>query len=167
MTTMNSRSEGENSDTLIIIKSDGDILIDEDVTVEDGLIVSFRYGVAFPWIPQTRMYKWTRADARPIPDWSAYIVNTEPDMPEDNDEFVNGIADGVYQSEKAQTNTKHIQRKKRESLLQVLGAGACVMVIFMGFVVMPWMNRPVAPIQVTQPSAVVLEYSDGHLNQGR
>lgn len=166
MTTMNSRHEGESSDTLIIIKADGDILIDENVVVEDGLIISSKFGVAFPWIPQTRMYKWTRPDARPIPDWSAYIVNIEPNMPEENDEFVNGIADGVYQSEKAQTNAKHIARKKREGRLQLLGAAACFVVIFMGFVAMPWLNRPQAPVQVTQPSAVVMEYGYGQPGQG-
>lgn len=135
-----SHEDAESNDILVIIRQDGDTTIDEKVRNEYGLLNSESSDAAIIGAEPATVYTWTTLDAGAIPMGGAYVIDQEQPPPAQIGRFVRGSLREQYIATTALKSTKQKKAARRANWAYAATATACIVVILIGFLILPLWN---------------------------
>ena len=128
---------------LIVVRADGDVLVDPDVTQEHGLLISDKLGIAIPNIQQAVAYEWRDPDRPPVKAGGEYVVAHEPPPVTFQSRFLNWGLQAIFQAHFAGTTRAQRKEQKDATKWKAVWMALCAVVIVVGLVIVPILH-PVA-----------------------
>ena len=153
---MPKRKGPDNDDLLIVIREDGNIIEDDTVRQEHGLLKSPKNGYEIQRVRQVPLVEWLNPLGPPVGDKAAFIINSEPPPPDHDSKTINETLPSVYNESKEGQSWRQRRRANQAFMLRTLFVGAVSIAVVFAFVVMPMMVQPPEPsppVQSTQEAA--------------
>ena len=135
----------DNDDMLVVLRADGNVIIDHNVRQEHGLLISDKWGWTMPRVDQVSVVEWIRPEASPVADKAAFVVSQEPPPPTMDSRLINETCPAVYTEAKEGQSWRQKYRRRREAWMKGVLVMTAAAAFAFSFIVMPLIIRPQAP----------------------
>ena len=131
--------KAESNDALVIFRSDGDVTEDDKVFYERGLLHAETDNISIIGATPATIYTWLSVDSGAVPTDGIYVIDDEPPPPDRVSAFGDSLW-GRYTDTTALKTVKQMREASRNQKMYIATVCACILVIVMGFGVMPMWN---------------------------
>ena len=132
--------EADQNDILVVIRRDGDTTVHDKVRNEYGLLNSDSGDASIIGAEPAMVISWTTLDAGGIPTGGAYVIDQEQPPPGQIGRFIRGSLREQYIATTALKTAKQKKETRNANIAYWAVAGVCILVILVGFVLLPMWN---------------------------
>ena len=134
------QAQADSNDILVVIRRDGDVVLDEKVRNEYGLLNSDAGEASIIGAQPATEIAWTTLDAGGIPVGGAYVIDQEQPKHNQIGRFMRGSLREQYTATTALKTAKQKRDVRNQNIAYWAVATLCVIVILIGFVLLPMWN---------------------------
>jgi len=151
------RKGPDEDDLMILVRGDGNILFDDKVRQELGLLHSDRFGQSLLRVEQAQKREWPRRNDVSVKKGAAFVYDDDPPPPSHVAEIMNYILPESYRA--ALVGNSYRQRKKRRQLHMIKAAVGTVVVAMLvtAFVIIPIMQQAAVNTLIESGGAAVTQ----------
>ena len=140
-------SDPNNNDRLVAIRQDGDVIIDENVRQELGLVISDRYRMAVRNDRMASWVEWLRADSPPVAQGTSFFLAEEPVHPTEDAVIMNRVRVSLYNLATLGKTQLQVSRENATRALKAILMGSVAVTFVLVFAVVPMCQDPTIVLQ--------------------
>lgn len=155
------RKGPDEDDLMVLVRGDGNILFDDKVRQELGLLHSDRFGQSLLRVEQAQRREWPRRNDVSVKTGAAFVYDADPPPPSHSAEIMNYILPESYRA--ALVGNSYRQRKKRRQMHMIKAAVGTIVVLmlFTAFVVIPIMQQAAINAWAGRDGGAPVQTTDG------
>ena len=121
----------DSDDVLYTLRADNNLVVDDDVRQDDGLLYSMKERQAFIWFPSIPLFRWSVPDESPYLSQQVFFVAHEMEEPSNISRAMNGVTEACIS--KAAAGEDHVGNPQVDAVSKT--AIACMVIVGVIFLI--------------------------------